>query len=488
MATFGQLISFGPRFNGGLLCTLKVYHYITGTTTTKNVYTDREKTTTDTQPSVSDSNGMVHFYADGLYKFRIDGATDGVTYTTLDTIDKWAVGDQGSTLSGEGDAISSASTLVLGTDGDSFHVTGSTGPIIAISGTQARVTLVFDSTPTLTHSGNLILQYATDYVASANSTMVLLNEMAGVYRELSRSPAFVDIAAAGDLPVGSGNDATSKLTVGPGGTVLMSRAAATNKLAYVAALNKYIYGLTYDVGTDATNDININTGGCMDATGAYGMTLGAALGKQSDSAWAVGGTTSVPLGGLDTGAVGNNDYYIWLIARSDTGVVDALFSLSSTAPTMPSNYNFKRLIGWFKRTGGTIVAFKTYELHGGGLELDWTAPTLDINLANTLTTSRRTDAVKVPLNFSVLAHLTVVVADTVASNARICCPDETDAAPSTAAAPLTNVGTATGSQFDWNTHLDVRTSATGTIAARAVTATVNAYLVSTQGFSWERRN
>lgn len=38
-------------------------------------------------------------------------------------------------------------------------------------------------------------------------------------------------------------------------------------------------------------------------------------------------------------------YHVWLIRRSDTGVVDALFSESATAPTMPTNYDQKRRIG-----------------------------------------------------------------------------------------------------------------------------------------------
>ena len=157
MSTFGQLIEFGPYFKDGSLCTLKIYHYIVSTTTLKDVYTDREKTTTAAQPLVSDGDGIASCYADGIYKVRIDGATDGVTYTTLYTIDKWAVSDTSAASTGEGAAITSASTLTLGTDGDFFHVTGSTGPITALSGTQSRVTLVFDSTPTMTHSGNLIL-------------------------------------------------------------------------------------------------------------------------------------------------------------------------------------------------------------------------------------------------------------------------------------------------------------------------------------------
>lgn len=246
-----------------------------------------------------------------------------------------------------------------------------------------------------------------------------------------------------------------------------------------------ISGLTYaNNGSDATNDIDFAVGGAMDATGVYYMALSSALTKQSDAAWAVGTNAGM----LDTGAVGNSDYYVWLIARSDTGVVDILSSLSSTAPTMPANYSYKRLIGWFKRVGGTIVAFTTYETEGGGIELLWTVPTLDVNLANTLTTSRRTDAVKVPLNFSVEAHLNVYLFDGSSGySVWICCPDQTDAAPSNSSAPLMNFGAANTSIASVGA-LKVRTSAAGLIAARSDFATVDAYRVSTMGFEWARRN
>lgn len=243
----------------------------------------------------------------------------------------------------------------------------------------------------------------------------------------------------------------------------------------------WIAGLTYANGTDATNDIDIAAGWCMDATGVWQMEV-PALTKQSDAAWAVG----TAAGGLDTGAVGNSDYYIWAIARSDTGVIDALFSLSATAPTMPASYDYKRLIGWFKRSGGTIVAFKTYETAGGGLELKWNVPTLDVDLAATLTTSRRTDAAKVPLNFSTEALLRVAVFDaTSVPYTNICCPDETDAAIDGAAAPLQNFAATTG--FAASGDLRVRTSAAGLVAARSSIATVDTYRFVTLGFVMSRR-
>lgn len=295
---------------------------------------------------------------------------------------------------------------------------------------------------------------------------------------------FPAIAAAGDLVIGSAANVQSVLTVGAAGTIPMSRAAASLKLAYVAALNKAIYGLTYaNNGADATNDLDIAAGGCMDATGAYWITV-AALTKQSDVAWAVG----TAAGGLDTGAVGNSDYYIWAIVRSDTGVTDILFSLSSTAPTMPANYDFKRLIGWFKRVGGTIVAFTTYETEGGGLDFLWSSPTLDINLTNTLTTARRTDAVKVPVNFSVIASLNVVLADAGGvGTSYIYCPDQTDLAPSPTATPLFSNKVHNTNLTPNGAPMFVRTSATGTIAARSE-ITIDAYRVVTLGFTWARRN
>jgi hypothetical protein len=60
--------------------------------------------------------------------------------------------------------------------------------------------------------------------------------------------------------------------------------------------------------------------------------------------------------GLDTGSVATNQYYYFVIYNPATGTVAALASLSSTAPTMPSGYTYKRRIGWFNYSGG-ITSF-----------------------------------------------------------------------------------------------------------------------------------
>lgn len=112
-------------------------------------------------------------------------------------------------------------------------------------------------------------------------------------------------------------------------------------LDLVVLPRNYIGGLNTSNGTDADHDIDIAVGECRDATDAQDIRL-SAITKQIDAVWAVG----TDAGGLDTGTVAANTLYaVWAILRSDTGVTDALYSTSFSAPTMPTDYDFKRLIG-----------------------------------------------------------------------------------------------------------------------------------------------
>lgn len=72
--------------------------------------------------------------------------------------------------------------------------------------------------------------------------------------------------------------------------------------------------------------------------------------------------------GFDTGTIqANSQNFLWVIAKED-GTVDCLMSASSTAPTMPSGYTYKRRIGAFradasaqilalKQTGATVLYY-----------------------------------------------------------------------------------------------------------------------------------
>jgi hypothetical protein len=135
--------------------------------------------------------------------------------------------------------------------------------------------------------------------------------------------------------------------------------------AEVVFPNKHIAGLTYANAADATNDITVLAGTARDTTNTEDMTLGASITKRLDATWVVGDNQ----GGLDTGSIANTTYHIWLIKRTDTDVVDVLFSTSATSPTMPTNYTKKRRIGSFQRISGAIQAFDVNEIEGGGLHV-----------------------------------------------------------------------------------------------------------------------
>lgn len=139
---------------------------------------------------------------------------------------------------------------------------------------------------------------------------------------------------------------------------------ATNK-AYVDALTAaatmpflprgHINGLTLsNNAVDSANDIDISPGQVAADATFNNIILNTAITKRLGAAWAVGSGN----GGLDTGSIANTTYHVWLIQRSDTGVVDALFSASATAPTMPTNYDRKAYLWPILREGGAIVPFR----------------------------------------------------------------------------------------------------------------------------------
>lgn len=181
MATYGQFVTYGP-FTTAIGGGWKLYHYVAGTSTLKNVWTDRNKTTTAAQPLVADANGVVSFYADGLYRFVLKDANDVQLYEW----DNVFYGSIESTNHAEGVALASASTLVLGGDGDYFHVTGTT-TIAAITGTQPFVFLTFDSALTLTHSNSLVLKGGVDHPTVAGETLLFVNDGSNVFRELDNN-------------------------------------------------------------------------------------------------------------------------------------------------------------------------------------------------------------------------------------------------------------------------------------------------------------
>lgn len=346
------------------------------------------------------------------------------------------------------------------------------------SGTAAAFSATALQRPTLaaTNSSVTSTDAATLYIANspaAGTNVTITNPWA----------IWVD---AGNVRF-DGNFQVAGNTTLTGTTTLTGESTLTAFTSSNLLASKPIGGLTYAPAADASNDITVAIGGASSddavATARRFMNLTSAITGQIDTGtWVVGDAQPK----LDTGSVADVKYYIWLIQRADTGVVDILFSASGTAPTMPTNYAYKRLIGWFNRSSSVNLAFTVREMSGGGIYFSYTTIVHDVNISATLTTSRRTDTLSVPIDFSVLAHVRIGHEDAGAAISNVGNPEETDAAPSATAIPFMNLQTHL-SNVSVGYERFIHTSSTGTIYSRSNTATVDEYDVLTLGFEWSRR-
>jgi hypothetical protein len=145
------------------------------------------------------------------------------------------------------------------------------------------------------------------------------------------------------------------------------------------------FTLTYTTTTTLT----IAAGKILNSTYAYGLKLSSSFIK-SLSSWVVGTGN----GGLDTGTVAaSTTYHVFVILKnSDMSTCDVLFSLSSTAPTMPSGYTYFRRVGCF-RTNASSQILSFYQI-GNMFRFDAQQP--DKTLAALTVTTRLALTVSAP--------------------------------------------------------------------------------------------
>ena len=129
----------------------------------------------------------------------------------------------------------------------------------------------------------------------------------------------------------------------------------------------YLTGLGQSQGADAVNDTVVASGQCRDADDTFDMVAGSSMTAAMDAATGAGG--------LDTGTVSaDTTYYVWFIV--DSAAVNppaAMYSLSVTAPTMPSGYDKKRRVGTaIAATAGTLAAVYRQVVLGNTRKYYWT--------------------------------------------------------------------------------------------------------------------
>jgi len=218
-------------------------------------------------------------------------------------------------------------------------------------------------------------------------------------------------------------------------------------------IRSMLAGLTLSTaGSSAT--MSIAAGQCADSTNVALMTLAAT--SKTTSAWAVGSAT----GGLDTGAIANSTWYhFFVIQRVDTGVVDALISLSPTAPTMPTNYTLFRRIGSGKTNGS--AQWTLFKQDGDYFE--WDTPILDVNV-NTTGTSAVTRTLTVPTGVNVRAVMNANVTSTAGDGVYLSDLAVADLASSSSTAPGETI--AVGGAGRTGAQAIVRTNTSAQIRSR----------------------
>ena len=236
----------------------------------------------------------------------------------------------------------------------------------------------------------------------------------------------------------------------------------------------HIWGLVISNAADTANDITVAAGEARDEANTGDMILASAITKRLDAGWAVGTNQ----GGINTGSVADSTWYeVILIKRTDTGVVDVMFSTTANRATLPANYTLSRRIGWIRTQAAAagIKQFTQVEDY-----FTWTTQVNDV--AASKTTSATAATLTAPPNTIARFRATADMSTSVNANSVIVFSEivEGDVTPA--------VTTGIGSLGYWDLatgvsagHFELRVSSTSTIEHDASVA-VGAFDISTFGY------
>jgi len=271
-------------------------------------------------------------------------------------------------------AVNSAGTGLVWAAAASAGPTGAQGPQ-GLSGAGTGDMLAAQNLNDLVNKATARVNLGVEIGVAIQAFDAELAAIAGLVSAANKFPMFTGAGTAGMIDFKDEDDMLSDSAT----AVPSQQSVKAYVLAQAVTLilpPTHLSGLTLSNNVaDASNDIDIAAGSCRSLADTANMKLASGIIKRLDAAWVVGTNQ----GGLDTGVeASSTSYHVWVIKRTDTNVVDVLFSLSATAPTMPAGYTEKRRIGSIYNSAGSIIL--PFDQRGNEFWLR--TPVLDINVSN----------------------------------------------------------------------------------------------------------
>lgn len=475
---FRAFDSNGAPLAGGML-----YTYEAGTTTPKATFSTEAGDVENTNPVVLDSDGYADVWlGDGGYKF---------TLTTREDVTIWTVDNIGGTSSIAFGALVNAidsNTAITNLYANSVNICTSSPTLSLLSASSAGEGFYFS----VKNQGSGVITIDPDAAETINGNATLDIEAGASALIICDGSAwysvfyYIDTKEFSDAEfrIQDNADTTkeiafqaSGITTGTTRTITMPDEDVT---LGDTILNNYITGFIMSpAGGSAT--LPIGAGQATDSTNSVYIRLPSTINKTT-SAWAVGSGN----GGLDTGTIANNTWYhVYAIRRPDTGVVDAIFSLSASSPTLPTNYTQYRRIGAWKTDGS---AQWDGNIEQDGDNFYYIDPVTDVNGVQTATT-RQTPALSVPDGIAVKTDIRVTTSGGVGVSfyTKVCEVAETDAAASPSNHSLGLTAAVAGAVTSISEHMSLRTNTSQQIAYRSNATDASSLIyIFTQGWTDDR--
>lgn len=307
-----SLASLAATIGTSLNATIVLPHTGTGNTTAYNVLQNLDLSTYGNITFIVNRGAVITHGANtvdmpapqtGIY--QIFSGAGAVTFNTnLGTTPQWFGTEY------KGADIASANALVLGSDGNYFDVTGTT--TITSIGTMGvagfEATLQFDGILTLTH-------HATDLVLPGGANITTAAGDEAEFKEYEADKwRCTNYTKASGFPVQTEEIEEKAIRDISRGLIVKTNTGDTD----------------HDIDIDADESALTNSSNVSYKATSVNLTMV--------------GDASVGANALDAGSLANNTwYYLWVIYNGST--VASLGSTSSTAPTMPSGYTYKALVG-----------------------------------------------------------------------------------------------------------------------------------------------